>query len=141
MNKRVIILVGPSGCGKSTFIQNYEKEGDYEICSADHYFLDAAGAYRFDGSKLGFAHKASQDKFKTALICGIPTVFVDNTNTRKWEREEYVEVAKARGYEVWLKVFDVDAKTCAARNTHGVPLEAVEKMIARIDVPTGFYQV
>lgn len=141
MEKRVVILVGPSGCGKSTWIQNYEKVGEWEVCSADHYFLQPDGSYNFNPGLLGKAHAACLDKFKQCLACGLFTIFVDNTNTREWERREYVELAKRAGYEVWLKVFKVDPEVCAARNTHGVPVEAVRKMAERIDVFEGYYTV
>ena len=107
MSKKVIVLVGPSGCGKSTWIANYEKREEWDVCSADHYFMKD-GVYQFDGSKLGEAHQASQEKFKHCLDYGLFTIFVDNTNTQEWERRPYVEAAKKVGYEVWLKVFDVD---------------------------------
>jgi predicted kinase len=141
MEKRVTILVGPSGCGKSTWIKEQEKCGEWEVCSADHYFLQADGSYQFNPSLLGKAHGACLEKFKQCLACGLFTIFVDNTSTREWERKEYVELAKRAGYEVWLKVFQVDPEVCAARNLHGVPVESVRKMAERIDVPEGFYPV
>jgi hypothetical protein len=52
-----------------------------------------------------------------------------------------VEAAKKVGYEVWLKVFKVDPEVCAARNLHGVSVEAVRKMAERIDVFEGYYPV
>ena len=140
MGKKVIILVGPSGCGKSTWIANYEKCGEWDVCSADHFFVKD-GIYQFDGAKLGSAHAASKEKFLRCLDDHLNIIFVDNTNTQAWERQSYIDPAKKAGYEVWLQVFDVDVETCVARNTHGVPYEAVKRMADRIDVPVGFYQV
>jgi predicted kinase len=141
MEKRVIILVGPSGCGKSTWVKETEKHGEWDVCSADHYFLQSDGSYQFNAGLLPKAHAACQDKFKHCLACGLFTIFVDNTNTREWERSPYVEAAKKVGYEVWLKVFKVDPEVCAARNLHGVSVEAVRKMAERIDVFEGYYPV
>ena len=84
---------------------------------------------------------ACMEKFKQSLLDHIGTIFVDNTSTREWERKEYVELAKKAGYEVWLKVFKVDPEVCAARNTHGVPVEVIRKMVERIDVFEGYYPI
>ena len=140
MNK-VILLVGPSGCGKSTWTQDYtsREDGPFKVCSADHFFHQPDGSYVFDGGKLSQAHRSCMYNFVEALKAEVPLVIVDNTNTRERERKDYVYEAKQHGYEVWLKVFQVDPKVCAERNVHGVPLEAVEKMAARVDVPEGFY--
>lgn len=142
--KQVILLVGSSGSGKSTWVQEVLASSDPVdpvVVSADHYFVQPDGTYRFDGTKLAQAHAACKKSFLLALQRGANVVFVDNTNTRRWERKEYVQEALNAGYEVWLKVFDTPPEVCAERNTHGVPLAACQKMAARIDVPVGFYQI
>jgi predicted kinase len=141
----VVILVGASGSGKSTwakqFIANQEKMGFVcHIVSADHYF-EKDGVYQFDGTKLAQAHQACKRNFILAMQEEFNVIVVDNTNTRAWERKEYVQEARNHGYQVWLKVFAVPAEVCAERNQHGVPLEAVKKMVDRIDVPEGFYEI
>lgn len=140
--KKVVILVGASGSGKSTWAAKYaEGQGvEHTVVSADHYFVQSDGTYEFDGALLPQAHSACQKSFREALDRGCELVLVDNTGTRAWEREDYVAYAKKWGYEVWLKVFKVDPKVAAARNVHGVPLAAIEKMTSRIDVPEGFYE-
>ena len=137
MSKRVIIMVGAPGSGKSTRISHYVKD-DAVVVSADHYF-EQSGTYIFDRSKLGQAHKFSQDRFTDALLNKMEPVIVDNTNTTAKERKFYIDLAKVHGYEVWIDAIECDAQTCFQRNVHGVPLEAIERMIARIDVPYGFY--
>jgi len=136
---QMIIAVGPSGCGKSHFFINYLKPQGFIEASADHFF-EKSGAYQFNPRELDKAHEFSQEEAREAISKGLK-VYISNTNTREWERKPYVDLANKVGYEVWLKVFDVDAETCAARNTHGVPLEAVKKMKERIDVPAGFFKV
>lgn len=144
MNKLVILLVGASGSGKSTWTEQFLKdhpEASHKVVSADFYFVQADGTYRFDHTKLGHAHGACERAFEIALESRTDIILVDNTNTRARERKTYVKKAKAAGYAVWLKVFKVDAAICAARNLHGVPAETIQKMIDRIDVPEGFYEV
>lgn len=136
---QMIIAVGPSGCGKSHFYNHVLKSQGFIECSADHFFEGPDG-YHFDPGLLGAAHAHSRREALSAISKGLK-VYISNTNTRAWEREPYIEMAKAGGYTVWLKVFDSDPKICAARNTHGVPPEAVRKMHERIDVPEGYYQI
>jgi predicted kinase len=139
--KQVIILVGASGSGKSTWTKDYLHEHpDTIVVSADHYFIQSDGTYEFDGTKLPQAHSECKRKFHDALVRGF-NVIVDNTSTRAWERKDYIAEAKRHGYSVWLKVLKIDPTVAAARNVHGVPLEAIKKMNDRIDVPEGFYEV
>ncbi len=139
----VIILVGISGSGKSTWAKQYcidqERLGfTTRVVSADHYF-ERDGTYQFEGSKIAAAHSFCKRNFELAISEGVTTIVVDNTNTRQWERQEYINTAKAAGYGVWLKVFDTPLEVCAERNVHGVPLDSCKKQKARIDVVPGFY--
>ena len=59
---------------------------------------------------------------------------IDNTNTMKWEYEEYEKMAQSFGFMVQVISIAWDAKDIplyAKRNTHGVPVEAIERMAAR----------
>lgn len=135
--KKIVILVGASGSGKSTWVSQQEKG---KVVSADHFFMKN-GLYDFNASLLPKAHEACQKAFREALEAQEPLIYVDNTSTRAWERKPYVDAAKAAGYEVWVKVFRIDPKLGAIRNLHGVPIEAIQKMDARIDIPEGYYQI
>lgn len=121
---------GPSGSGKSTYIQNH-LPGAY-VCSADHYFIDKDGTYRFDRQGLGAAHVECQRKFKQALKDRVPLVVVDNTNTTTREMKPYVQAAKHQGYRVECVRLDTPADVAAGRNQHGVPYGTVQSMIARM---------
>lgn len=140
---KVVILVGSSGAGKSTWTRQFVQEQgtDYTVVSADHYFEQPDGTYQFDQTKLPQAHGSCQRNYREALDRKCPLVIVDNTSTRAWERKEYIALAKQYGYEVWLKVFKVDPEVAAKRTIHEVPLSSIKKMIDRIDVPEGFYEV
>lgn len=139
---KVIILVGPSGAGKSTYIANYMR-GRSEVstvCSADHFFIDAAGRYSFDRNKLGEAHAACMRSFVESVrepthasVRGpgdVEIVFVDNTNTTKEELAPYIAVSRAYGVEPEIMVLglDIEPSVLAARNLHGVPEAACKRM-------------
>ena len=134
---KVKILRGISGSGKSTLAKKAAKETPSIICSADQYFIDPAGRYKFDHRKLGEAHAFCRGKFKAALELGVELIIVDNTNTQRWEFAPYIEMAKLHNYEceeIIVGRFEEAAiKIYANRNVHGVPLEAVLKMAKRFE--------
>ena len=124
MNKTAIILSGVSGSGKSTSADTLASlTSDCVICSADDYFVNAAGEYKFDPSLLGAAHAYSKSRFVQALIDGVYLVICDNTNTNSREYKFYVDEAEKRGYTVLRWVVD---NIHGTKSVHDVP-EAVLK--------------
>jgi predicted kinase len=129
-------MQGQSGSGKSTYVAaNYPNA---MVCSADDYFIKD-GEYRFDASKIGEAHKECLRAWLMAMAAGEDLVVCDNTNTCLWELAPYVQTANALGYKVVVVRCVVDAKTAAARNTHGVPERAVEAMTSRLEKSLPFW--
>jgi predicted kinase len=125
---------GPSGAGKSTYVER--NLPDALVCSADHFFYQEDGTYRFNRSKLGPAHETCKKKFKQALKDRVPLVVVDNTNTMIKEMKPYVMAAKHHGYRVECVHLKVPAEVAHGRNVHGVPFAAVKAMTGRMaDVP------
>jgi len=131
----IIITRGGSGAGKSTWAKS--NHPDAVIFSADTFFMDADGVYRFDHMKLGDAHaeclrgfvelcRAPGDKFVNA------TVIVDNTNTTLSEFGPYAQVGLVYGHNVRIVTFLYDPVTAHARNTHGTPLKACIDMHQRL---------
>jgi hypothetical protein len=121
--------------------------------------MDGLGGYKFDPSKIGLAHQACFRKFldaltstdgKTVLILrGIPgagkstltrdiqaDIVVDNTCTSVAEISPYVLAGEAFGYSVKIITLRCDPKIAAARNVHGVPAHAVERMAKTLDEET-----
>lgn len=139
--KKVFIARGLPGSGKSTRVREMSREYLEQgissiVCSSDHFFeCYLCGAYNFDASKLRFAHQWCQEKFRNAVANGVEAIFVDNTNVTAKECRPYVEAALAASYKIaflepitpWA--FDVDQLT--RRNQHGVPREAIERMLGR----------
>jgi len=128
--KRAIILRGVSGSGKSTKARELAGETG-KIHSTDDFFM-VNGKYVFDPAQLPRYHKLNFEAFKADLALGVSPVIVDNTNTRKWEYENYLEAAKAAGYDVEvISIPHIDPALAAIRNTHGVPEAAIRRMISR----------
>jgi predicted kinase len=128
--KRVLtILRGLSGSGKSTVA-----EVDYRhstICSADHYFFDAAGKYNFNFSMLGKAHAECKEKCKKAMILGEESIVIDNTNSTIREMTPYLTLAKQYKYKVEVIRINRDIDTCILVNTKGVPENIIRRMASR----------
>ena len=136
MAKICYILRGLSGTGKSTLAKALGNKGS--IFSTDDLFM-VDGEYQFDPSKLGEYHAenlrlatAFMERFAphtTPAIC-----VIDNTNTQHWEYEKYVEAAKENGFMVQIISVDwkqEDIPLYAERNSHGVPVEAIQRMADR----------
>ncbi len=140
--KWVVLMRGLPGSGKSTFVQQaigMLEDADDSIacvvCSADQYFVDEDGVYRFDSNYLSIAHHQSLSKFKSYLYSRqsdveyADVIFVDNTNITKREIDPYVEAAlAAHVYYVSCRfgcVIKEEAALQCLRSTHHVPLDVV----------------
>jgi predicted kinase len=136
VKKLVTIVRGIPGSGKSFYAEEFCKRKNlnvsFHVCSADDYFR-VNGAYVFDPMKLPQAHASCMAKFIYRLMVDkCSPVFVDNTHIKKWEYNNYRELALHCGYEVEIVEFRAETITdvaiCAARNTHRVPQEIVWRM-------------
>ncbi len=138
--KQVIIMRGLPGSGKSTFARKFvETINDGANCrfysssirSTDQQFM-VDGVYTFNPKLLGINHGRNFDLFCDDIENGIDIIIVDNTNIKRRDFAAYVTFAEANGYSVREEIvgkFDVDfVNICAKRNTHGVPLFAIERM-------------
>ena len=142
MATKVVIMRGPSGSGKSTLAKEiYDNfaEPNKRLVSADIFFYEG-GVYKFDPSKLKTCHQQCYHGYicACALSYSIKSeclIIVDNTNIRRWEFQPYVQVAEKLGYEVEYAVTPRpwNAELFAQRNTHGVPLEKIQQMIANFE--------
>ena len=135
--KQLKIIRGIPGSGKTTYVnENYPEA---VVCSADDYFEEVAGlngtsyAEEFQPWLIGKAHQHCWWSFIHAIVVmDEPLVVVDNTNINIWEYENYWYLAGLKGYEVEIVEipFEADkAEVYHERNTHGVPLEAIQRMI------------
>lgn len=131
----LFLVRGLPGSGKTTLATSILCDVGGAMTSADNFFTDEAGVYRFDPSKLPQAHAACQENTRWHLTEG-RNVIVHNTFTQGWEATPYVNMASEVGAEVKvINLFDADLsdEELAARNVHGVPLAGIAAMRARWD--------
>lgn len=123
------LIRGISGCGKST---EAAKTPQQQVFEADQFFV-VNGEYKFDPSKLADAHAQCQNNARQCLVDG-GSCIVANTFTQRWEMEVYLQMANELGVNVNIvDLFDggCSDEELAARNTHGVPLPAIQAMRKR----------
>ena len=128
---RVTIMQGIPGSGKSTWIR--ENFPFYKtVCSADQYFIDSDGVYRFDQNRLAEAHEACFENFKAAITNRHPEIIIDNTNTSPREWSKYRVYAEEHDYWVGIKLILCDPEVAIARNVHDVPAATILKLHNRL---------
>lgn len=132
----MVILVGPSGAGKSTWTEALRaREPEAVVCSADDWFLGSDGVYRWSKEGLFLAHRECQRRVSRALLYEVPTVVVDNTNTKLEDVGLYIAMGTRRGYAIEVIVFrkERDPEVLAKRNKHGVSKDVIKRHIDNID--------
>lgn len=138
----LIIMRGIPGSGKSTKAK--ELIGNGVIHSTDDV-LEALGDYNEifsvmketnDFSPLFKAHNTNIKNAKKSILAGVSPIIIDNTNIKKTDMKAYIKDALELGFDdVNIQFVDVGtggltAEALAERNTHGVPLGTITKMIA-----------
>jgi len=132
MGKRVVVMRGLSGSGKSTVARQLAQGEAAVIVSADDYFETPEG-YKWDGTKLGEAHKQCFRLFMAAIDAEAELIVVDNTNRDALEIAPYMMAAQSFGYEAAIVEVRCSPQVAAARNTHNTPAHVIERMAARMD--------
>ena len=125
----IYLIRGLPGCGKTTMAHWLT---DYRVAADDFFMVDRE--YQFDPSKLPEAHAWCLEE-ATGMIWR-PYTAVHNTFTERWEMEPYIRMAAEKGARVVVaSLFDggLTDEELAARNTHGVPVEAIAKMRERFE--------
>ena len=142
-NQVLIVMRGIPGSGKSTKAKQLvgtngvihstddviESQGDY------NEFFENMFATK-DFSPLSKAHSTNLKNLINSLKSGMSPVILDNTNIKQNEAKSAVKAALEMGLDDKnIKFEDIgtgglSAQELANRNTHGVPLDKIESMIA-----------
>lgn len=115
---KLILIRGLPGSGKSTKAITY----DAQHIEADMYFVDSAGKYRFDPSKLPLAHAWCQQQAEDWLKQG-KDVVVSNTFIKQWEMDFYRKLAVQYQAELIIEVCREQYQ-----NIHGVGAATLKRM-------------
>ena len=127
----LFLLRGLPGSGKSTLAESL---GGFHV-EADMYFIND-GEYKFDGSKIKYAHEWCQSEVNTAMILNHTTgvnkrIVVSNTFTQEWEMKAYTDLAESYDYRVYSLIVE---NRHGGVNEHGVPEDKLEQMKNRFEV-------
>jgi predicted kinase len=141
-NQELIIMRGIPGSGKSTKAKSLVGQG--KIHSTDDV-IEAGGDYNEffakmiaskDFAPLSRVHSTNLKNAIASMKSGVSPVIIDNTNIKQNESKAYIVAALEMGYaDNNIKFVDIgtaglEAAELAKRNTHGVPLDKIEMMIA-----------
>lgn len=128
--KVMYIMRGLPGSGKSSLAETLGEGGI--VLSTDDFFM-VEGEYKYDPDMIGYAHTWNQGRADQAIKAGTSPIVIDNTNVAGWQAKTYVEKATASGYRVEVREpntsWKFNAEELAEKNTHGVPLDVIQKMV------------
>ena len=126
--KDLILFRGLPGAGKSTLASAL-----CDIClSADDFFTDAEGAYRYDKSRIAEAHSDCLARTVLAMKSGVAKIGVANTFTQAWEMSPYFKAADANGYRIHAVI--VETRGHYRQNVHGTPRDVIDRMESRFQI-------
>ncbi|XP_013793718.1 2',3'-cyclic-nucleotide 3'-phosphodiesterase-like [Limulus polyphemus] len=140
----MVIMRGLPGSGKSYIVSKLEEMYGKSciVCSADQYFCKN-GIYRFERSKLDYAHKFCQEKAERVCRMSTPVVIIDNTNVRRWEMDFYRELAHREGYiQLFVEPktpWKFDPEVLASKNSHGIATEMLQRRLEQWELVHPLY--
>lgn len=143
--QKLIILRGLPGSGKSYLADEIVDKYTYKfyrgsygwhwrIRSTDD-FWNRNDKYEFRLDLASIAHQWNQSQVAYDMFNAIELIIVDNTNTTLAEMQPYLDLAVKFGYDVKIKEPQTEwaknPELCWKKNSHGVPLEVIQKMTDR----------
>lgn len=129
-----IFMRGLPGSGKSTLAHAIAQAEGGHVFSADDFFADEDGVYRFDGRRIRDAHDDTRRRIDAVAALGARLIIIDNTSLRMADMIEYLRLAARHGAEVSTRVPNTpwvwNVEECARRTVHGLSAETIA-MLAR----------
>jgi adenylylsulfate kinase-like enzyme len=117
---QLVLFRGLPGAGKSTKARVLKEIG-YKHFEADMFF-EVDGVYRYNPSRIRYAHDWCKLMTRQALGLG-ERVVVSNTFTTRSEIQPYLEMGAES-----IRIVEADGSW---ENVHSVPKEVVERMASR----------
>lgn len=122
------IIRGVPGSGKTTLAKKMIQAGMAEVhAEADMFMVDYHGNYEFNPARLKDCHQSCKNLVDAAMQVE-KDVIVSNTFTRKWEMQDYLDMAEDNGYQVTVIVCQGEYA-----NEHNVPDAKVVDMRNRFE--------
>ena len=123
MEKTMIIIIGIQGSGKSTFYRKYLADNFIHI--------------NLDTLKTRYQERLLIDQ----CIQQGKSMAVDNTNPTKVDRQRYIPLAKAAGYQIIGCFMESKLQTCIERNnlrtgTAKIPATAIAATSYKLQMPS-----
>lgn len=130
--KMIEFTHGVPGSGKSTLAEKLAKTNNGLIFTTDDFYMKD-GKYQWAPSFISAAHMWNFSQFARAMFLGAEYLIVANSNLKAWEMMRYVELGASQGFDFKITEpktkWRYDAEECAKRNSHGVPLATIERML------------
>ncbi|KAM3933974.1 NEDD4-binding protein 2-like 1 isoform 1-T1 [Leptodactylus fuscus] len=132
-SRHLYLLRGLPGSGKSSLARKLKRDFPSAlVLSTDDYFLMDDGSYIYNPDLLQDAHRWNQKRARKAMNRGKTPIIIDNTNIVAWHMKPYAVMALENGYGViFLEPsthWKFNVRELARRNSHGVPLEKIQRM-------------
>jgi predicted kinase len=132
MKPKITFVRGLPGSGKTMWAERIRSTETRKtvMVAADDFMLNENGQYAFNPDMLRHCHDLCTEDAHKALDAGLH-VIVHNTFTKKWEFNSYLMSIDEFDAEVAIvDIFDAGLtdESLADRNSHGVPIETIERM-------------
>ena len=130
-------MQGVPGSGKSYLAEMIAAQTKGRIFSTDALWYDEEGNYNFDREQLGEKHRLNQQLVAEAMVEGVESIIVDNTNLDANSIEPYVMMASIHEYLIQVVRVSCDPAVAKQRNSirpedRRVPNDVIDSMHNRM---------